>query len=46
MRKKKMCVLVFFLGMSNFKYFLSIELKYMWAPHLWEEKSDSFKEKK
>ena len=32
--------------MPNFKGFLFIGSKLMWAPHLWEERSDSFRRKK
>ena len=30
----------------SFRGFLPIELKLMWVPHFWEERSDSFRGKK
>ena len=32
--------------MPNFRDFLSIDSKLMWASHLWEEESDTFGKKK
>ena len=33
-------------NLPNFIYFLSIGSKIMWVPHIWEERSDSFRRKK